>query len=748
MKIFIQARKYGYSVLYPKPTPTEFYQFAADIQSESADNQSCFYGKSVYSIAFSNDGYIFTKYVIGYDVQRSNLGNIGISVFIPNGKKLLGLDVKTLLDELVKIYCVNYCPDYKISDTREDWLLFTSLANNYDAKLRPDSANNTENLTSGTKEPAFIYYKSEDELQEYFDKPFQEEYCDYRQIFFIDSGLQDNPSNPLNVLRNSGVELKDIDLKNEYYYLNNYSYDKGVTIIANGRNCSDGSYIRAKWQVEIKYSKDERCFFPIEAKGTLYDPDSEIHTYLEIIDNNITIKYEAFIPKPIEKTILFEIKDSYGNSINDAKIQIGNQQWEEVSGCQYNHILKGYDLIQPLIVLAKKESENLFSESITVSPENQIEPIVLQKQKRVKIFACINNNAFPDFKFWINDGKGWRENVTEYVFKGSDIEKTWIIEISKKEGYNIYSEKEEYCPATGNNPLYMQLQKSRQYCIDVGDGSTKKGSPKFSGYTDGRDIKEYIKPPKRHKLIGFEFDENNKGNRDGTITAVYEKEKFSFMGFLKKNKIWFIIISSIAICFIIALLFIYHRYTANEKNTTYGECKDNICTAGNSDSTQMANSINFEQKYTPEESNSEKKNESKKEDENRQPKKQQPSIETAPELTAQPVEQQNLTNKIIDCLKGRELKKATLEDYENKVENGRLKNSIALALKLWDLDGKEGNSYSSYKKELEEDNVLNGSYLKRLVDSMYKKSNPKYVKDLDRNDQIESLSHIKSKLIN
>ena len=739
MKIFIQARKDGYNVLYPRPTPTEYYQFAADIQSESADNQSYFYGKFVYSIALSNGGYIFTKYVIGYDVQRSNLGNIGISVFIPNGKKLSGVDVKTLLDDLVKTYCVNYCPDYKFSDNQEDWLLFTSLANNYE--LRPESSHYAKNFTSGTKEPAFIYYKSEDELQEYFDKPFQEEYSDYRQIFFIDNSLQDKPSNPLNVFRNSGVELKDIDFKNEYYYLNNYSHNKGVTIIANGRNCSDGSYIRAKWQVEIKYSKDENCFFPIEAKGTLYDLDSEIHKYLKITDKNIAIKYDAFNPDPRKKAVLFEIKDSYGNPVNDAEIQIGSQQWETVSGYQHKHIFKGYELKQSLKVSAKKEIENLFSESITVSPENQIEPVILQKQKRVKIFACINNNAFPDFKFWIDDGKGWRENVTEYVFKGSDIEKPCTIEISKKEGYDSYSgKKENYCPATGDNPLYIPLKKAKQYCIENGKGSKKPECPMFSSYTDGRDIKKYIKPPKGHRLEGFELDENNKGRRDGTIIAIYEKEKKSFVGFLKKNKIWFIIIS-IAICLIIALLFLYFRCVANKGNTTSGKCESTECRVDSLNSTQKADSIKcLNQECTPEESNSEKKEESKKKTEDRQSKKQQSSIATTPEPIEPPVEQQDLP--FVEQLKGDKLKKSTLEGSKNK----ELKGSIALALKLWDLDGKEGNSYPSYKKELEDDNVLNGSYLKKLVDSMCKKSNPKYVKNLDNNDQMKSLSHIESKL--
>ena len=67
MKIFIQGRKDGYNTLYPKPTPAEFFQFAADIQRIDAQNNVKYYGQNLYAIAFNGSGCIFTKYIIGLD---------------------------------------------------------------------------------------------------------------------------------------------------------------------------------------------------------------------------------------------------------------------------------------------------------------------------------------------------------------------------------------------------------------------------------------------------------------------------------------------------------------------------------------------------------------------------------------------------------------------------------------------------------------------------------------------------------
>lgn len=418
MNILIQGRKDGYNVLFPNPTPKEFYSFASDIQSISAKNDALYYGKNFYSLAFASEGFIFTKYVIGYDIQRSNLGNIGISVIIPNAQTLSGNNVKSLLDELLNTYCINYCPDNNIGAQREDWPLFTSLADSYDAKLVLRSSN--DNLvTPGTLEPAFHYYKSDNELIEYLDKPFQEEYIDYRQILFIDSNLK-GAGNPLNVLKNSGKEVNP-DLKNEYYYLNNYNSTKKVKIVADSKPRSDGKgnhQIRAKWQVEIKYSKDDRCYEPINATGKLSDTSSEIYNYLETKGSQILIKYDAF-NNPIEKVkpVTFEIKDRNGNDISDAEITCKNNNYQLEKTVTNNQIVfSGEELKENWKVIVRKGD---FSGKTEFTPEKTNESVKIIVEKRNIIAINVKDEGgkkLIGFEVWTKLTNGYQTlNTLEFV---------------------------------------------------------------------------------------------------------------------------------------------------------------------------------------------------------------------------------------------------------------------------------------------------------------------------------------------
>jgi hypothetical protein len=536
MKLFVQARKDGYNILYPTPSvKDEFYQFADDIQQINAKNNEIYYGKNFYSLAFASTGCIFTKYVIGYDVQRNYLGNVGISVFIPNTKKLSGNDVKVLLDDLLNTYCRNYCSDNNISDKREDWILLTALAASFDAKLLTRSSN-YNNITAGSQDPAFHYYKSESELIDHFDKPFQEEYSDYKQILFIDSNLQ-GASNPLNVLKNSGVEVNP-DLKNEYYYLNNFNSSRGIKITADGKSRSDKkgeNQIRAKWQVEIKYSKDDRCFEPIFASGTISDLSSVIHKYLEIKGNQILLQYAAFNnPIEREKPVTFEIKDQNGKSIEGTEIQIGTRPLATINESSTTIDFKGEDIVKNWTISAKKSSENLYSNTVTVTPVSQIGTVVLtlQRQKKIKIFAIDkeNGNNISNFKFWCNDSKGYRENVTEIIFANDDIDKTWVIEVSKKAGQDTYSGKIEFCPATGENPLYVPCQKStdvhsnsKTYKIDAGEhGKKTENCPSYSNSRSGNDlVKNCIIAKKGYVFKNWEL-------KNDTIVAKYVKKRYFY----------------------------------------------------------------------------------------------------------------------------------------------------------------------------------------------------------------------------
>ncbi|MBE0574156.1 hypothetical protein IH575_04610 [Candidatus Dojkabacteria bacterium] len=460
MKILIHGRKNGYSVLYPKPTPIEFYSFASDIQSISANNNVVYYGKFFYTLAFVNGGCIYTKYVIGDDVERGQIGEIGISVFIPITRKLSGTDVKTLLDELIATYTSYYITDNKIDEPKNgfDWLLFISLANGYDAKLLSRSFYD-DTVATGTQDPAFHYYKSDNELIEHFDRPFQDEYSDYKQILFIDSNLQ-GIANPLNVLKNAGVEVNP-DLKDEYYYLNHYNSSKGIKITANGKLRSDKkgeNKIRSKWHVIINYSKD--YYKPIVATGSISNPDSEIYKYLEINGSNIKIKDYAFLPEPETKTFTFEVVTKKDNlEVDDAEIKVDTQPWQFLPSVTFTAEELGREH-----KIAARKGDNLFSDVVKITPKDYSKDSIflpLIEKRVVKIIAIEENgekNNIDDFKVWVSGGKCNTQIVSEVTFTADEINTTWNITV-EKDGYTRSSPM-SYFPRNGDRIIYFELKKN------------------------------------------------------------------------------------------------------------------------------------------------------------------------------------------------------------------------------------------------------------------------------------------------
>lgn len=535
MKILIHGRKNGYTILYPKPTPTEFYSFASDIQSINANNYDIYYNKCFYTLAFVDEGCVFTKYILGEDVERRQLGEIGISIFIPNTHKLSGADVKTLLDELINIYRSKYIPYNRIEEPKTGfiWDEFTSLANEYDSKLLPPS-NNNEYVIAGIQDPAFHYYKTDSELIEHFENPFQEEYMDYKQILFIDNNFQ-GAADPLNVLKNSGVPVNP-DLKNEYFYLN-YINIKGVKITTKGKLRSDKrgeNKIRKNWPIEIYYLKDERCYMPINVNGIISDKSSKIYDYIEVIGNQISLKLGAF-NNPIKKKepITFYIKDQNGKDVGAAEIQIENQNWLKINGNVYQHSFFGEEIINKCEISVKNESENLFLNRYAIIPFNQNGSVVLtlQKYKEVKIIAIDRENGYSisNFEYWCNDGKGYRKNDIKLIFVNDEIYKPWSIEVKKNEGREIYSGIiNDYYPTTGENPLYVKCQKSlsssyNKYKIDSGKhGKKAVNCPDFATSIIGAGLgSEYIMADKGYIFKGWKFEND-------ILVAQYEKKKTFF----------------------------------------------------------------------------------------------------------------------------------------------------------------------------------------------------------------------------
>ena len=531
MEIVVHGTKGGYKtkLFSTSNRPLSFGDVRNGVNTEYS------VGQSLYAIEFLNDGYVFTKYIIVRDSLRSfATGNIAFSLVINSNKELSrkGADVFALLENLSNHYKSNYIKENNINNgetslIQEDWGFVNTFLSEY---IENDKIQKDEEFKSGTKESAFIYYKDENELKEYLDKPIQEEYRDFKQVFFININLKGSQNNPLNILSNSGIELKDIDLKNEYYYLNNYNRSKGITIIANGKDRSDGknnNSIRAKWQVEINYSKDERCFEPIQAKGTLSNPDSDIYHYLEVKNNQLSIKYNEFNnPKPKIKTKSIEIKDRKGKFIEDAEIQIGMRPWEKIQGHSFSCIFKGTEIINKYNVLVKKDCYSGVYNDFVPEKATDITTINLEERNIIPINVFDEENTdvkIEDFEVWTKLTNGYKK-TNQLEFINEQILDSYTITI-RKNGYNdkIIHDFHPYQQNEIKTTLLKSSEKQTEnYKVSAGNhGRLKNNQSYSSNRADGSDVMYTIVNSKGYKFTHFLKEED-------TLIAQYEEEKYNF----------------------------------------------------------------------------------------------------------------------------------------------------------------------------------------------------------------------------
>lgn len=530
MEIVIHGTKDGYRTLYS--TDSELaYLIAKDMRSGANEDKQL--GQSVYALAFASNGLVYSKYIIIKDTQRSNaIGTISFTLFLNYDKVLKGLEIKKLLDDLSKIYSEKYIINNYLNRgeknlIREDWTFVNDVLSNYkeQGKIR-----NYEEMQSGKKDAAFIYYKGERELQEYFDKPFQQEYCDYEQVLYANKDLKDTEENPLKSLRNSGVELKGIDLENEYYYLNSYNRSKEVTIKADGKQRSDrknNNCIRAKWPIEISYSKDPQCFYPIEATGTLSNLQSKIHEYLDIKGNQIRINYDAFKnPEPIPKALIVKIADRKGNPIDDVEISCKNkysQIEKEVNGSKLE--FKGSELREHWCVIGKKGD---FIGEVEFTPKLSDETVLLILEERnivtIKVKDKNTNVEIDDFEVWTKLTGGYKK-INKLEFVDDQILDSFTIIIRK---YGYEDENYDNFQPHRQNILDINLKKKNigpqntSFIVNSGEnGNLIDNNSYFSNLEDGSDVHDIIVPEKGYVFTHF-IKENN------TLIAQYNKKKSIF----------------------------------------------------------------------------------------------------------------------------------------------------------------------------------------------------------------------------
>ena len=823
MKIVVHGAKGGYNIITPDKNVTGLFDARPDYNKVAA------IGQSAYSIHYGANCVIFSKYKIIRDVIGDlRTGNIAFSVIVANNEKLSGADVKALLDKLFDDYCSEYIKNNNLENVREDWTFVNDLTKEYNGKIQqnPDEYD-ANNYNQGRQDAAFVYYpytykdpqtqkETEFDLEDIFNAPYQEEYTPYRQILFISSDLNGKPENSLNALRNSGVELKNIDLKNEYYYLNNYNRSKGVTITASGNPRSDGSKnnsIRAKWKVKIEYSKDDRCYDPIKPEGTISDKNSKIHDYIEIKGNQIIIKYDAFNNPPEKtKTVTFEIKNRNGKDEKGAEIQIDTQPWVKIDEDKsfFRHDFKGEDIIKRYDIYAKK-GENFYSDKKTFVPENENSPIELELHEHqiVKFKGKCGGECFSDIKVSIPE-KSVNNQKPEVDFVDDEINQPYRVTATFSNNNNYYQGERKFCPNAGDfveidlfkqerkqnnkkqgnydDTLVAKPEKPKSFfskitpkkwgliavgallltfgiwtlCHYLGKDKSKEiplTAQQITAYVEGDSLFTKILDDYNVKWKKQENDfitKSGGGPFGGGETSDSTKWKSTWKpayesidrAITKRN-----LLSSKNFTELRNLRYSEKQQsfkTAIEKidSNKYEEVGQQLGDVSALTLTQIADSINVilipketeKQEQPQEQKKEEKKTEQKKE--NTQPTK---SEQSNPQKT-NPVSIDK-TSEIIQYIKGCELKKEMLNQYLNNAsKNATLKASINLCLKFWTLDGSKDKSYSSFQKELNQDNNLKNSNLKIFVDEMCNQDKPKYLNEISGNSTISTLTQLKNKL--
>lgn len=463
MEIVIHGTKDGYRTLFS--TNDKYARvIAKDIRKGAQGDKQL--GRTAYSIAFTTDGCIYTKYVIVKDSLRSfATGTIAFSVFIGQMETMKAQDILKLLEELYISYDAKYIKNNYLNRGEleliiEKWDFVDELLSQY--RTTP-KIGLPETISTGTKDPAIIYYHNQDELLEYFDHPFQPEYNDYSQILLIHIDLKGD-TNPLIVLKNSGIELKDIDLKNNILYLANSKQFKDLKIFKKGKNGLEeinNNQIRLKDEISILYEKNNTFYFPIEASGKLIDSNSEIHNFLEKKGNQIFIRDLAFSrPKPKIKTITFQIKDRKGFPMSDVQIICKSHNYIVKTATNNQISFEAEEIGQQWTVSANKSIE-LFSAAKTILPDNENDTIelILKEHKTVKFVVkdAENGDNIENFKVYIQGKVNTRE-ISEFEFVGEDFEKTWNISFEKT-GY-CRSENIEFNPRSNTDTIDAKIKKS------------------------------------------------------------------------------------------------------------------------------------------------------------------------------------------------------------------------------------------------------------------------------------------------
>lgn len=519
-------------------------------------------GQSIYSIALIQDGgCFFSKYTIIKDSLRSfSVGYIAFSIFLKSNEKMEGKNILNLLDDLSGKYAKEHIKENCINSGEhilkiEDWSYFERRKAEIETELRIAEFNGFQTLN---KEAAsFVIYSDMDELTDLFNQPFQKKYINFKETLFIDKNLYENNIDPLNLIRNSGIQLDINSLRAEYrVFVNSHSFP-GLTILINHEPIpvsNDKIYIGANDEISIKYEKDKRYYKVIDETGKI--SDDQIGQYLKIEDDQIKILNHAFSnPSKIPKDIKFNIAGCKDRIGADTEIicEPGNKVIDKIND---TITFTGEELGMEWTVWAK-QGEDIYSDKKTIVPEitNSTQVLYLREYKWVEFKG--ENDEIDGYLDKIKISipkKGIDHSNPKVRFSEDEFdEKFTVIATFSNQGYK-FKGKEKFTPKD-HKEVFIKLQKviERKYLVKVDDQRVKfVNFPAWSNCKDGSDVESKILAKNGWEFSGFSLDESEKfDDYDGTLIAHFNKRRL----FAKPiSKLFLVVLGLFAIATISFLL--------------------------------------------------------------------------------------------------------------------------------------------------------------------------------------------------
>ena len=320
MDVIVHGTKGGRQIFSPKKIGG-----LVDVTPDSSNLSAI--GKEAYGIRFIEGATIYSKYKIVRDVRGDKrIGFLGISLIIPNNKRLSGSNIVSLLNEVLLEYCRRYMAegDNNLRDVREVWTFLDQISYSYQGRLDSLPAEEEENWISGNRDDAFIYYKTDQELDSYFNIPYQEEYVPYRQVLFVKEEFKGRSENPLNALRHSGDNLTGrIDPVNPKYRLLYSPITKDGVMI----NVRTGDRIlpnksKVKLDDELVVTWEKKYCKRLEKRGRATQLKGD---YLQVIYENAIIRLKDVNLPVVTKSIKFNFIDWRVDPVDGLKISCENE---------------------------------------------------------------------------------------------------------------------------------------------------------------------------------------------------------------------------------------------------------------------------------------------------------------------------------------------------------------------------------------------------------------------------------------